>query len=371
MLPLSSEEMLVALRLLSKDDDEEIRSTVTSTLRTYDAAKVRPIVDNPDADPSVLEYLVTWRALPRDVIASVILHRNIPVGALRYVAMTSEIGEVIELVSLKQQALIQDPAIIEAILANPRRTPEAERRAREVREEFFEKEYGAQVVAGEQRAQGETTKTEESVSEVFHADFSKYIEPDLLDVGDELYDQFMEDFATLVSDLPPDDLVESNEFDLEKFFGSEEFKEIRELEDYEERISVFARIARMTVKDRIRFALKGTREVRMILIRDPNRPVCAAVIQNPRITEHEVETISSLRTVSEEVLRVIATSRAWTRNYTIIHNLVRNPKTPVALSLNFLNRIQSRDLRQLGLNKNIPEIIRTTASRMYLKRQHG
>jgi hypothetical protein len=127
----------------------------------------------------------------------------------------------------------------------------------------------------------------------------------------------------------------------------------------------------MSVKDRIKFALKGTREVRMILIRDPNRPVCAAVLQNPRITDQEIETISSLKSVNEEVLRVIGTNRAWTRAYTVIHNLVRNPKTPVALSLNFLNRIQSRDLRALGQNKNIPEVVRTMAGRLHLKRQHG
>ncbi len=109
----------------------------------------------------------------------------------------------------------------------------------------------------------------------------------------------------------------------------------------------------------------------MILIRDPNRPVCAAVIQNPRITDQEVETISALKSVNEEVLRLIGMNRAWTRNYLVIHNLVRNPKTPVALSLNFLNRIQSRDLRQLGMNKNVPEVIRTMAGRMYVKRQQG
>ena len=134
---------------------------------------------------------------------------------------------------------------------------------------------------------------------------------------------------------------------------------------------MFARIARMTVKDRIKFALKGTREVRMILIRDPNRPVCAAVIMNPRITDQEIESIAGLRAVNEEVLRLIGNNRAWTRSYAVIHNLVRNPKTPVAISLNFLNRIQTRDLRQLGSNKNIPEVIRQMASRMYMKRQHG
>lgn len=368
--------MLEALRILSADEDEEVRDTVTGTLRTYDVSKLRPIVDNPELAPRVLGFLVTWKGLPRDLFTPVLLHKNAPAEAIEQVVTTTESGEFIEIVSLKQQTLIQHPSLIDAILNNPRRTPEAERRAREVREEFFEKDYGAQFVAEEQRAQSAEAETEAAVVGddeplVFHSDLSQFIEADLLDVGDDLYDQFITEFGSLIDEAELDELGSGTEIDLDTILASDEFKELRESEEFRERVSVFARIARMSVKDRIRFALKGTREVRMILIRDPNRPVCAAVIMNPRITSQEVETISALKSVNEEVLRVIGMSRAWTRNYTVIHNLVRNPKTPIALSMNFLNRIQSRDLRQLGLNKNIPEVIRTTAGRMYLKRQHG
>lgn len=376
-LPLGPEDTLEVLRMLSVDDDEEIRTAVVGTLKAYDANRLRSVVDNPEAPGTVLEFLTTWKWLPRDVYQPLIFHANMPDEALEDLAQKSELGEVIELVALKQQSLIRRPAIIEAILANPRRTPEADRRAREVREEFFEKEFGAQVVAGEQRAQA--TEEAEAVEApaadqppvTFLDDLSQFIEEDLIDTGEALYEQFLESYGIAEQDLPPDDVQETHEFNLESFFEGEEFKELREDEQFEERVSVLARIATMTVKDKIRFALKGTREVRMILIRDPNRPVCAAVMQNPRITDQEVETISALKSVSEEVLRIIGTNRGWIRSYTVIHNLVRNPKTPVALSLNFLNRIQSRDLRQLGMNKNIPEVVRTMASRMYVKRQQG
>ena len=106
----------------------------------------------------------------------------------------------------------------------------------------------------------------------------------------------------------------------------------------------------------------------MILVRDPNRMVASAVLRNPRVTETEIESISSIKTVPEDVLRQIGQSRAWTRSYTVIHNLVRNPRTPIAISLGFLNRIQTRDMRALSLNKNIPDVIRSTAYRLYLKR---
>lgn len=372
MLPLGPEEALEALRLLSDDGDDEVRQAASSTLRTFDAARLRSVVENPEAAPSVLDYLSSWKWLPREIYQPLILHKNIPDAALVRIATTSELGDVIELVSLKQQSLIQRPEIIEAILANPRRTPEAERRAREVRQEFFEKEYGAQVVAGEQRAQAGEPDEVGAAPEttVFVDDLAQFIEADLVETGEALYEQFLVEHALEEESLP--DFEQPAGFDLDSFFESEEFAELHEEQDlFEERVSVLVRILNMNVKDRIRFAIKGTREVRMILIRDPNRPVCAAVIANPRITDHEIEMISSLRSVHEEVLRLIGTNRNWVRSYNVIHNLVRNPKTPVGLSLNFLNRIQTRDLRLLGQNKNIPEVVRTMASRTYLKRQHG
>lgn len=375
MLPLAPEEMLEALRLLSVDDDVEIQEAVGATVLTFDSGRLRPIVEDAGTSASILGFIATWTSIPRDVYQPLIFHQNTPDQALAAIAVASELGEILELVALKQQALINHPAIIDAILANPRRTPEAERRAKEVREEFFEKQYGAQIIEGEQRAQSEDASAvaehvEEPEKVVRIEDlFAEFIEADLIDTGDEMLLEFEEQFGK-IDDIK--DLVEEVEgFDVEQFLAGEEFADIIDKEMFEERVTVLARIARMSVKDRIRFALKGTREVRMILIRDPNRPVCAAVIMNPRITDQEIETISALKSVNEEVLRLISLSRAWTRNYAVIHNLVRNPKTPVALSLNFLNRIQSRDLRALGQNKNIPEVIRTMAGRMFLKRQVG
>ena len=375
MLPLAPEEMLEALRLLSVDDDVEIQEAVGATVLTFDSGRLKPIVEDAGTSASILGFIATWKSIPRDVYQPLIFHQNTPDQALAAIAVASELGEILELVALKQQALINHPAIIDAILANPRRTPEAERRAKEVREEFFEKQYGAQIIEGEQRAQSdEPSAVAEPVAEpekVVRIEdlFAEFIEADLIDTGDEMLLEFEEQFGK-IDDIH--DLIEEAEgFDVEQFLAGEEFADIIDKELFEERVTVLARIARMSVKDRIRFALKGTREVRMILIRDPNRPVCAAVIMNPRITDQEIETISALKSVNEEVLRLISLSRAWTRNYAVIHNLVRNPKTPVALSLNFLNRIQSRDLRALGQNKNIPEVIRTMAGRMFLKRQVG
>ena len=120
----------------------------------------------------------------------------------------------------------------------------------------------------------------------------------------------------------------------------------------------------MNVKDRIKLGMKGDREARGILIRDSNKIVATAVINNPRITEKEVENIASMRTVADEVLRLIAHNRAWARSYQIIHNLARNSRTPIASAISILPRIQTRDLQHLSQNRNVSEAVRRQAQRL-------
>ena len=92
--------------------------------------------------------------------------------------------------------------------------------------------------------------------------------------------------------------------------------------------------------------------------------VATAVINNPRITEHEVENIATMRTVADEVLRLIARNRTWARSYAIIHNLVRNPRTPIPTVIGTLPRIRTKDLQHLMQNRNVPEATRRQAMRL-------
>jgi len=127
----------------------------------------------------------------------------------------------------------------------------------------------------------------------------------------------------------------------------------------------------MNARDRVKLARKGDREARSILIRDSNRIVAAGVINNPRITDHEVENIASMRTVSHEVLRLIALNRAWARSYTIIHHLCRNPRTPIPTAIGILPRIRTKDLQHISLNRNVSEAVRRQALRLAQARAGG
>jgi hypothetical protein len=128
-----------------------------------------------------------------------------------------------------------------------------------------------------------------------------------------------------------------------------------------EHIPALTKIRAMNVAQRIGLAMKGTREERAILIRDPNKIVGAAVLSSPKITDGEVEAIARMANVAEEILRMIAQTRAWMKNYAVVAALTRNPKTPVALSMNLLSRLNDRDLRMLSSDRNVPDVLRITA----------
>src|SRR6185436_17277339 len=85
-------------------------------------------------------------------------------------------------------------------------------------------------------------------------------------------------------------------------------------EDGDVRPATVQRIAALNVAERMKLAMKGTREERAVLIRDPNKIVAVAVLSSPKLTETEVEYIAKMANVSDEILRMIGFSRAWTKN---------------------------------------------------------
>jgi|Deesub1362B_J571_1020462.scaffolds.fasta_scaffold00011_92 hypothetical protein len=138
-------------------------------------------------------------------------------------------------------------------------------------------------------------------------------------------------------------------------------------ETQEERVrSIFQRIQRLSVGEKIQLALKGGKEVRSILIRDANKEVVLKVLENPKITESEVEMAARNPQLPQEALRFIAKKRDWIRRYPIMYALVSNPKTPPGISTQFISHLRNNDLVILEKNKSIPDAVRNAVKR-YLK----
>ena len=117
----------------------------------------------------------------------------------------------------------------------------------------------------------------------------------------------------------------------------------------------------LSIVERMKLAMKGTKGHRAQLIRDSNKLVAAAVLSSPKLTESEVEAFAKMANVSEDVLRTIAINRTWTKNYGVIAGLTRNPKTPPAISMQMLPRLNERDLKMLAIDRNVPEGVRLAA----------
>ena len=86
----------------------------------------------------------------------------------------------------------------------------------------------------------------------------------------------------------------------------------------------------MTVFQKIKLARMGNKEARGLLVRDRNKIVATAAVRSPKITENEVAGFAKARNVSDEVMRIIARNREWTRNYKVKLALATNPKCPQA-----------------------------------------
>jgi hypothetical protein len=127
----------------------------------------------------------------------------------------------------------------------------------------------------------------------------------------------------------------------------------------------------MSAVEKIKTALTGNMESRMILIRDSNKLVARAVLQSPKLTETEIEGYAAAKNVSEEVLRLIAMNRAFMKTSTVVRALVNNPRAPIDIALPLLNRLNERDLKGVAMNRNIPEVIRGMAIKIVKQKEEA
>ena len=95
--------------------------------------------------------------------------------------------------------------------------------------------------------------------------------------------------------------------------------------------------------------------------------ICASVLSSPKVSVPEVESFARMQNVSEDVLRIIGTNRSWLKNYSIVHAVTRNPKTPPAISMQLMHRLSDKDIKMLSTDRNVPEALRLSARRVLTK----
>jgi len=147
-------------------------------------------------------------------------------------------------------------------------------------------------------------------------------------------------------------------------------------EEGEERVKakakpVYQQLAEMTISQRIRSATLGNAAMRLLCVRDSNRLVAAAAAKSPLLKEPEAVQITASRNVSEDVLRLLAMNREFTRNYQIKLNLVMNPRTPFTFAARLVPMLRESELKMLAKSKNVTGAISSAVRQQLAKKTKG
>lgn len=132
-----------------------------------------------------------------------------------------------------------------------------------------------------------------------------------------------------------------------------------------------ALISKMSVAQKVRLAMVGDAATRKLLIRDPKKMVALAVLKSPRLTEGEVTVFASNKALSEDLLSIIGRNRQWTKDYATKKALVFNPKTPLALSMQFLRHLTAKDLKDCAGSRDVNGNVSRAAKRMIVTASGG
>jgi hypothetical protein len=334
-LPIARGTLIQLFVELLNDESPAISEQAKASLQGLEDDGIRDALSDEACPAEVLVYfskLVTSNEALAECIA---FHPSAPVPALTVLAALGNTG-VIDLVLTNEELLLRKPRLLEKMMLNPALGQNHRGRLLELLARSAKMSEEAAAAKAEAEAGQE----------------------DAPEAGDKEDDEDIEELAELL-DVDVGELLSASEI-----LGAEE---LEESEDPKIR-SAFQRIISMGPAQKAVLAMKGGREERLILIRDSNRVVAMGVLKNARITETEVEAIAKMRNVTDDVLRLLGTTREWIKNYSVVHALVSNPKTPPAISTNFIKRLNNKDLKNLVSSRDIPELLRRMAKKTFDQR---
>lgn len=329
LAPIPAADMIDLLVCLQRDADAQIARTASQTLEAWDAEEVLALLGQKECPAAVLEHFAARKG-PEKLLAAIIANPAAPGGAVAALA-ASVPPHLLEAILDNRTRILHAPHILEAIRRNPSATPEILRLAREIEDEFM----------GSKRTEYAVTLPEEASEEPAAASIPPPQAPEL-----------ESEISLLISEAPPEDLA----------------LEGLPAEGAEREAAITTRLSSMPTRDKIRYALFGSREIRAMLVRDTNKEIARAVLRSPKLRENEVESIASMRNVAEEILREIGNHREWTKSYAIVQSLVRNPKSPPLVSQRLMFRLRTQDLTLMTRDRSIPDAVRHNATRLLKQR---
>jgi hypothetical protein len=329
VLPLGPAPMLETLVLLLADEDRGLREDAVKSLRRMPKSIVLGVCSSADTSPALLHNLVRLFSKKVEILEKLLLNPSLEDRTVEHIA-TLPFPHLLEIIARRLDILERCPGIVANLSANA----EAPGGILSLWEESQARKGRGKVVTSDAAAA----------------------------VGEEGGEE--EEFSPLLTGKNEEGASEAAE---EEPQTAEEEPQTVE----EKKQTVIQMLREMSAGRRVAIASKGNGEVRKILIRDKNRLISQKVLDNPRITDSEVEMYAKSTNVSEDVLRTIGSRKEWVKKPTVVRALVANPKTPLGIAIGFLNKINVRELEGLSRNRNIPEALRKMAQRKFKEKKQS
>ena len=327
LLPLERDDRMRALLAVTTDEDPEIGNAARETFALLPPDDVVRFLA--DGSPTPFELDIVSRSSEDPFVLERIV-RNAQVTDETLLRLAFAVtGAPQDALIVNQVRLIRQPALIEALFANPGLTPDGRRRLEELREEFFEKDKRRRDQEKLRREEEERRARQEAEGIVFEEAAVAGEAPGGAALGEE--------------GAPT--AVEAN------------------------LSAMYRRISMMTVKEKVELAQKGNKEERRILIGDANKIVSMAVLTCESVTQAEIEGFCAMRHLGTEIYHEIASTREWIKKPRIQLALVTNPAVPLAISLPLVKYLGMRDLRNIGRDRNLPEGVRQMARKVFTEKR--
>jgi hypothetical protein len=318
-LPLPPASLVRLYLHLLEDPEPQIRQDAQTSLQVLGPDEARAILGDPACAPEVLVHFAPRAARDESLAEKVAFHPRASEEALSLLASQGS-GAIIDLVLTNEERLLRWPSLFDKLSSNPALRPHQRGRILDLLDRV------SRAGGGE-----EPTSIEGLES------------------------------------IGPEEVARLLQVDVGELFAASEILDAEEFENSADPVvrSAYKRILTLNTAQRAILAMKGGREERLILVRDTNKIVALSVLKNPRLGEDEAAHIAAMRSVSDEILRTIGNHREFVKSYSVAAALVRNPRTPPGISTNFVGRLVNKDLKTLGTDKNVPEIIRRMAKRTF------
>lgn len=307
VLPVATDELIPLQIRLASSGDAEIAETARGALRSL-KPKILASFLAEQASASALSFFALEVDEPI-VLETILQRRDVPLNLLKAVA-SSLSPDLQEILLLRQDAIVEDPSILDVLETNPHLSLFARRRIAE---------YRQHLIPRKKEEAGASQPVEEATEE---------------------------EVAAAIQQVQQEHPEEGGEPE-----------EITGLTD--------AQIRLLPVPVRMKLTRGASPKMRGILIRDPNPNVAQAVLNHNKFTDREVEQICLNRNSHEELFLIIARNRQWMSRYAIISAMVRNPRAPVGTAVRLVPRLSIRDLRDMRRDRNVPDPVRKTADRLY------